>query len=108
MGMLAAACGSNDDNKNKASNSTGNTQATPPTQKPGGSIVLGAEQWPDCINPIDQCANSSWMHWVADEYVLPKLMFLNQKNEFEASPVLEEAPSLDNGLIKQSPFTITY
>src|SRR5687768_10680810 len=25
-----------------------------------GSLVIGAEQWPECLNPITECANSSW------------------------------------------------
>ena len=25
-----------------------------------GQIVIGAEQWPECLNPITECANSSW------------------------------------------------
>jgi peptide/nickel transport system substrate-binding protein len=32
-----------------------------------GQVVIGAEQYPtpDCANPINQCANSSWYQWVA-------------------------------------------
>lgn len=30
-----------------------------------GQIVIGAEQWPECLNPITECANSSWMVWTA-------------------------------------------
>ena len=26
-----------------------------------GQIVIGAEQWPACLNPVTECANSSWM-----------------------------------------------
>ena len=28
-----------------------------------GQIVIGAEQWPECLNPITECANSSWYLW---------------------------------------------
>lgn len=28
-----------------------------------GQIVIGAEQWPECLNPVTECANSSWMVW---------------------------------------------
>ncbi len=28
-----------------------------------GQIVIGAEQWPGCLNPVTECANSSWMVW---------------------------------------------
>jgi peptide/nickel transport system substrate-binding protein len=30
-----------------------------------GQIVIGAEQWPACLNPVTECANSSWMVWTA-------------------------------------------
>ena len=29
-----------------------------------GQIVIGAEQWPECLNPVTECANSSWMVWL--------------------------------------------
>ena len=28
-----------------------------------GKVVIGAEQWPECLNPFTECANSSWMVW---------------------------------------------
>jgi peptide/nickel transport system substrate-binding protein len=31
----------------------------------GSEILIGAEQWPDCLNPVTECANSSWMVWTA-------------------------------------------
>jgi len=36
-----------------------------------GQIVLGAEQWPECLNPITECANSSWMVWTTSFQVRP-------------------------------------
>ena len=36
-----------------------------------GQIVLGAEQWPGCLNPITECANSSWMIWTTASQVMP-------------------------------------
>jgi len=36
-----------------------------------GQIVLGAEQWPECLNPITECANSSWMVWTTAFQVMP-------------------------------------
>jgi peptide/nickel transport system substrate-binding protein len=36
-----------------------------------GQIVFGAEQWPECLNPITECANSSWMVWTTAFQVLP-------------------------------------
>jgi hypothetical protein len=36
-----------------------------------GQIVMAAEQWPECLNPITECANSSWMVWTTAFQVLP-------------------------------------
>ncbi|NQV97230.1 MAG: hypothetical protein HQ486_05500 [Acidimicrobiaceae bacterium] len=36
-----------------------------------GQIVLGAEQWPECLNPFTECANSSWMVWTTAFPVMP-------------------------------------
>lgn len=36
-----------------------------------GQIVIGAEQWPECLNPITECANSSWMVWTTAFPVSP-------------------------------------
>ncbi len=38
-----------------------------------GQIVLGAEQWPECLNPVTECANSSWMVWTTAFPVLPNV-----------------------------------
>src|SRR6266566_5175179 len=78
--------------------------------KTGGSIVLGAEQWPSCVNPINQCSNSSWLQWLVPIHVLPRLAELDEKNNFVASPLLTELPSIDNGGVKGSgkTYTVTY
>src|SRR6185437_37157 len=49
LALLLAACGS-------SSKNTGSGSTTTVAAKSGGSVVFGAEQWPDCINPITQCA----------------------------------------------------
>jgi len=36
-----------------------------------GQIVIGAEQWPACLNQITECANSSWMVWTTAFVVSP-------------------------------------
>jgi peptide/nickel transport system substrate-binding protein len=34
-------------------------------------LVVGAEQWPECINPVTECANSSWMVWTTSFAAFP-------------------------------------
>jgi peptide/nickel transport system substrate-binding protein len=36
-----------------------------------GQIVIGAEQWPACLNPVTECANSSWYVWTVAFPVMP-------------------------------------
>jgi hypothetical protein len=36
-----------------------------------GKVVLGAEQWPACLNPVTECANSSWMVWTTINQIMP-------------------------------------
>jgi peptide/nickel transport system substrate-binding protein len=98
-----AACGSS--SKTSNGGNTGNS-----TSGPSGSVVLGAEQWPDCINPINQCANSSWLQWLVPIHTLPRLAELDAKNNFVASPLLKEYPTPDNGGVtgSGSTFTVTY
>ena len=37
----------------------------------GTEILIGAEQWPECLNPVTECSNSSWEFWTAHVPILP-------------------------------------
>jgi len=99
ISLVAAACGGGGGGGGGTSQNQG---------RQGGSIVLAAEQWPECLNPITSCANASWLPWTAWLYVMPRLMEVNTKGEFVASDLLTEAPSEQNGGIKQIPFSVTF
>jgi peptide/nickel transport system substrate-binding protein len=101
VAIVFAACGS-------SSKKTGSGATTTVAAKTGGSIVIAAEQWPDCLNPITACANSSWLQWLVPIHVLPRLAELDTTNKFVASPLVTTLPSLANGGITQSPFTVTW
>src|SRR3989441_232094 len=105
VGIVATACGG----KAKVNPSTsGPAASSAPSVHKGGEIVIGAEQWPECINPITSCASATWTWYSVLEHVLPYAMVLDLNGNFVASPLLTEAPTLDNGGITQKPFTITY
>jgi peptide/nickel transport system substrate-binding protein len=102
--LVAVACGGGE-----------GPTATAPGQEPtetavpqGGNIVVAAEQWPECTNPITSCSAATWYWWSVAQNVLPYAMQLDPEGNFIASPLLVEAPSLDNGGITQDPFTITF
>lgn len=97
-GLIAAACGGGGTNKANPSSA--------PTK--GGKIVLGAEQYPECINVVTQCASASWLYWSGTQYVYPRTMQLTLDFGFEKSPLITEAPSLANGGLTQSPFSVTF
>ncbi len=100
VSIVAAACGGKTTPK-------GTTTSTAKPVK-GGSIVVGAEQWPECVNPINECSSATWTWYSVLEHVLGYAMVLDLNGNFVASPLLTEAPTLDNGAITQNPFTITY
>jgi peptide/nickel transport system substrate-binding protein len=70
--------------------------------------VFGAQHWPQCLNPVTTCNFATGYHLTVAEQVLPKLMMLNNRNAYVASPLLARAPSLQNRLITVNPFKITY
>jgi peptide/nickel transport system substrate-binding protein len=74
----------------------------------GGNLILGAEQFPDCLNVIDTCSNASWLHWTVAQLVVPKAMTLDPQSNFIPSPLLVEAPTLENGGLTTEPFTVTF
>lgn len=107
--LLAAACGS--DKKSDTGAASGSTATDTGTQKRGGTLILGAEQWPECLNPITQCANSSWMHWAVVEHVLPKLLTFDEEGKFIPGPALEGEPvtaGKGTSTNPNDPFSVTY
>ena len=73
-----------------------------------GNVVFGAEQWPECVNPVTSCAASPWTYYTVLEHVLPRAMQLDPQGNFAPSRLLVEAPTLANGGLTQSPFTVTF
>jgi hypothetical protein len=62
----------------------------------GGDITIGAEQWPDCINPSTECANSSWMFWISASQVLPSV-WDTSADGYEITPLVTEEPTVQVG-----------
>jgi peptide/nickel transport system substrate-binding protein len=62
-----------------------------------GQIVIGAEQWPECLNPITECANSSWLVWVSSFQALPTLWDATAEGDWEPSAVLAGEPEVSVG-----------
>jgi peptide/nickel transport system substrate-binding protein len=99
LSMVTVACSSG----GSSSSNAGNDQP-----HSGGSAVYGAEQWPQCLNPITSCSYASWYFYTVQEHVMPQLMRMSVDNKFEGSPLLTETPSIDNGGVTAKPFSVTY
>ena len=95
LSLVAAACGGGG----------GGKKSEKPTT--GGSIVMGAEQWPDCMNPINGCSSGYWQE-IQVWNMLPRLIQYDAKGVSTASDLITEVPSLANGGVKEKPFTVTF
>ena len=90
---------------------TESVEASASPEQSGGEIVLAVEQWPECLNPLTSCANATWLLWSVLVHVQPGLMEYDVNNNIGASPLLVEAPTVDNGgavLNDDGTLTITY
>jgi peptide/nickel transport system substrate-binding protein len=62
----------------------------------GNEILIGAEQWPDCVNPITECANSSWEFWTANVPLLPSV-WDTTADGYAITPLVTEEPTVEVG-----------
>jgi peptide/nickel transport system substrate-binding protein len=65
--------------------------------KGDGQIVIGAEQWPECLNPITECANSSWYQWTTGFKVLPNVWATTSKGTYQATELVTGEPDVALG-----------
>ena len=104
LGIVAAACSS----KSPASSNSNSPGSAAPSIPQGGKIVLGAEQYPECLNPVTQCASASWLYWSSTMWVMPRAMVWGLDGKPAASPLLAETPTLDNGDLTSNPFVVKF
>jgi peptide/nickel transport system substrate-binding protein len=57
-------------------------------------IVVGGEQWPECINPVTECANSSWMVWTTSFVVLPAVWDTTSDGNFVLTNLMASEPTV--------------
>jgi hypothetical protein len=92
IAIAAVACGSN--NNAGSSTPSSGTSTTPGTAAgsphSGGSIVIGAEQWPQCLNPVTDCASASWYLYTIQEFVFPRLGQYSNTTQQQASALTTE------------------
>jgi peptide/nickel transport system substrate-binding protein len=66
-----AACGSSDDTSSEPGGGSTPTSFTG-TVPDGGTLVVGAEQEPDCFDWVGQCSGSQWGTWMAQIQTQPQ------------------------------------
>ena len=60
-----------------------------------GQIIIGAEQYPGCLNPVTECANSSWYVWVGETPVLPGIWRTTNDQQYELTPLVTGEPVVE-------------
>lgn len=58
-------------------------------------ILIGAEQWPGCVNPITECANSSWYVWTTAFKVMPAVFATNADGTYSATELVTGEPTVE-------------
>jgi len=59
-----------------------------------GKVVIGAEQWPACLNPVTECANSSWMVWTSINQIMPGAYATTNDGQFALTNLLTGEPTV--------------
>ena len=60
-----------------------------------GQIVIGAEQWPECLNPITECANSSWYAWTVSFPIQPGVFDTTNALEYVPTNIVVGEPTVE-------------
>jgi peptide/nickel transport system substrate-binding protein len=68
LALIVGACGGDDDNDSGGSNNTNSNGEAPQ----GGTLIIGAEQQPDCMAWIKSCAGASWGTWTVAVQTMPR------------------------------------
>jgi len=93
---------------NAGSASSSKSDTSHSTAHVSGTVIVGEEQWPTCVNPLTQCAASTTNWWAVFEEVLPTALTVNAQGDYVASPLITEIPTAANGGVKTNPLRITY
>lgn len=100
LSLLAAACG--DDEDDDASPSGTEAEGPESTEgasgNQGGTLVIGAEQEPDCADWISSCAGASWGYWTMNVHTMPRSFDVVQDGDvwtYEPSILLDGEPELE-------------
>jgi peptide/nickel transport system substrate-binding protein len=83
--LVAAACGGGGGEKTTTETTAANTPK-------GGTLVISAEQEPDCVDWIGSCSGASWGYWTMNVTTVPRTYNVVKKGSgwgYEPSKLLE-------------------
>jgi peptide/nickel transport system substrate-binding protein len=102
---LLGACGSS---KSSSGSAATTSPATTAVTKNGGTLIVGAEQEPDCFDWLGDCAASSWGSWIAQFQTIPRVFDTDSRADGSLrnvpSNLLVDAPTFATTPVE----TITY
>jgi peptide/nickel transport system substrate-binding protein len=95
LSLIAAACGGDDDDSSSSEgSSTTEAQGTP---EPGGTLVIGAEQEPDCADWIGSCGGASWGVWTLQNGTMPRVHDIDpETGKHVITPLMKSDPKLED------------
>jgi len=98
LSLVAAACGGDDDDAGAPQDTEGTETTQGGEQAQGGTLVIGAEQEPDCVDWISSCAGASWGYWTMNVHTMPRSFDVVQGDDgnwtYEPSILLDGEPEL--------------
>jgi peptide/nickel transport system substrate-binding protein len=108
LALTLSACGSSGSSA-KTSTSGGSTVTSSGPVPNGGTIVIGAEQEPDCMDWIGACSGSSWGTWMAQVNTQPMVfvdVIKNGQLVEQPGPVLSGAPTFQATPVEKITYNI--
>lgn len=96
VALLAAGCGQAGTDEEAGGEGEGTAQE-------GGTLVIGAEQEPDCLDLIGSCSGAAWGYWTGYAHTIPR-SFDILKDKYQPGAVLDGEPELEPG----PPMKVTY
>jgi peptide/nickel transport system substrate-binding protein len=91
VAVIAAACSSSGSKSSSGSSGVSGTATTSSSSgavKQGGSLIISAEQEPDCMDWLGACASSAWGVWTGDVMTMPAAYVYDDAQGWIPSPVL--------------------
>jgi peptide/nickel transport system substrate-binding protein len=108
LSLVAAACGGDDDEGDEGAEAEDTEQSEVPE---GGTLVLGAEQEPECIDWISSCAGASWGFWTMNVNTMPRSFDIVEGDDggwvYEPSILLDGEPELETDPDQVITYTIS-